>query len=251
MALTDDLVSYWKLDEASGDAIDAHSTNDLTDTNTVGAATGKINNGRDFEQGSQEHFSRADNADLSLGADTDFTFAGWMNIEDKTFNSTLVSKGEPTTTATLEYWLRYNSGNDRFSFSTGNSSADAIVSANNLGSPSTATWYFVVCWHDSGANKIFIQINNGTADEAAWSGGTWNGSGVFNLGGQVGSGVKCDGIIDEVGFWKRVLTSDERTSLYNGGAGLSYDNFTPAGGGIIGASLIGGRIHRSLLAGAA
>ena len=30
------------------------------------------------------------------------------------------------------------------------------------------------------------------------------------------------GRIDEVGFWKRVLTSSERSLLYNGGVGLTY-----------------------------
>ena len=31
-----------------------------------------------------------------------------------------------------------------------------------------------------------------------------------------------DGLIDEVGFWKRTLTSGERTQLYNSGNGLAY-----------------------------
>ena len=33
-----------------------------------------------------------------------------------------------------------------------------------------------------------------------------------------------NGRIDEVGIWKRVLTSDERTAIYNGGAGLPLFN---------------------------
>ena len=31
-----------------------------------------------------------------------------------------------------------------------------------------------------------------------------------------------NGIIDEVGFWNRELTSSEVTDLYNSGAGLAY-----------------------------
>ena len=31
-----------------------------------------------------------------------------------------------------------------------------------------------------------------------------------------------DGLIDEVGFWKRILTAQEKTNLYNAGAGLAY-----------------------------
>lgn len=35
-------VSWWELDEASGNAIDAHASNDLTDKNTVGTASGVV-----------------------------------------------------------------------------------------------------------------------------------------------------------------------------------------------------------------
>jgi hypothetical protein len=34
------------------------------------------------------------------------------------------------------------------------------------------------------------------------------------------------GLIDEVGFWKRKLTAQEITALYNGGAGLPFSSFT-------------------------
>ena len=39
-ALKTNLVSWWNFDEASGNAIDAHASNDLTDVNTVGTADG-------------------------------------------------------------------------------------------------------------------------------------------------------------------------------------------------------------------
>src|SRR3989304_4743325 len=34
--------------------------------------------------------------------------------------------------------------------------------------------------------------------------------------------ILMKGRIDDVGFWKRVLTSSERSLLYNGGVGLTY-----------------------------
>ena len=45
MALTDNLVSYWKLDESSGNAADSVGSNTLTNTGTATYAAGKINNG--------------------------------------------------------------------------------------------------------------------------------------------------------------------------------------------------------------
>src|SRR6056300_304684 len=48
---TTDLVSFWKLDEASGTRVDAFGSNDLTDNNTVGQGTGTVYaNAADFER---------------------------------------------------------------------------------------------------------------------------------------------------------------------------------------------------------
>ena len=91
MALTDNLISVWEMDEASGDAIDAHGSNDLTDTNTVAAAAGKINGARDFETGNSECFLLADNTDLSMG-DIDFSITAWVQLESKTADRSIVGK---------------------------------------------------------------------------------------------------------------------------------------------------------------
>ena len=80
MSLLTDLVSYWKLDEASGDALDSHGTNNLTVNGSIGTAAGKIGSARDLESsGSDQYFSLADNASLSTG-DIDFSVAGWVKF---------------------------------------------------------------------------------------------------------------------------------------------------------------------------
>jgi len=58
MALTDNLVSYYKLDESSGNAIDAHGDNDGTLTgNITQNSTGKINTGYAFDGAGQDNVS--------------------------------------------------------------------------------------------------------------------------------------------------------------------------------------------------
>jgi hypothetical protein len=44
----------------------------------------------------------------------------------------------------------------------------------------------------------------------------------MRIGAFAYAGIYTNGSIDEVGFWKRVLTADERTWLYNSGAGRTY-----------------------------
>lgn len=226
MALTDNLVSYWKMDEASGDAVDAHGSNTLADNNTVGSGTGKINNARDFESGSNEYFSIADNADLSTG-DIDFTIQVWVNLESKGFNP-IVAKWGGTS---QEYLLWYRSDQDKFELLvTHDGSTSAFVRAATFGAPSTGTWYCVHAWHDATGNQLGIAVNAGSADTQSHSAGVVNGAEGFKIGND-GFGNDFDGLIDEVGFWKRVLTSDERTELYNGGSGLAYSSFGGGGGG--------------------
>ena len=221
MSLSDNLVAYWSLDEASGNAIDAHASNDLTDNNTVGTASGVVSGCRDFEESSSEYFSIADNTDLSTG-DIDFTFAFWLQLESKATSKCPIVKADAVN---AEYYLQYHSGSDRLQFlvygATGFGSGGSAV-ANTLGSPSTSTWYFVVCWHDSVNNQVGIAVNGGTADTASHSAGVLDGTSAFHIGSYPGFSQHWDGLIDEVGFWKRVLTADERTELYNSGSGRDY-----------------------------
>ncbi len=241
MGLLDSLVAYWKLDEASGNALDAHIGNDLTDNNTVTADTGKINGCRTFAQGSTEFFSLADNSDLSTG-DIDFSISCWVN--GTTFANFPGILGKSDDGTHLEYWLFENSDTGRFRFGVSNDgSSAAFATADNFGAPSTGVWYFIVCWHDSVANTINIQVNNGTADATSYSSGVVNGASSFRIGRAVGSDFCWNGLIDECGFWKKVLSTDEKTALYGAGSGLSYDSFTAGGfavGSALGAANVGG-----------
>jgi hypothetical protein len=229
MALTDNLISYWKMDESSGNALDSHGSNDLTDNNTVTSAAGIISNARSFASASSEYFSRADNADLSTG-DIDFTVQAWVYLADKS-GSQYVGIGK-WNSPNLEYILIYDIASDRFLFviSDNGISGTASVVANTFGSPSTATWYLVHCWHDAANNEIGIAVNAGTADTTSHSTGVRDGSQAFEIGrnNDGGAGYYHNGRIDEVGFWKRVLSSSERAELYGGGAGLAYP-FTSGG----------------------
>lgn len=228
MALVDDLVAYWSLDEASGNAIDAHGSNDLTDTNTVGAATGKVSGARDFERDNSEQFSLASNAALQSG-DIDFTITAWVNLESKAGDMQIVTKYG---NAVNEYAILYQSGgspSDRFRFYFGTSFSN--VAATTLGSPSTGTWYFICAWHDSTANTINISVNNGATNSQGSITASSAGNATFRIGNRDSVSEFFDGLIDEVGYWKRVLTSDERTELYNSGNGRDYSYITGGGGG--------------------
>lgn len=214
-SLNTSLISYWKLDEASGTRVDSEPTGtpqDLTDNGTTGSNPGIIDDAGQFTAANNEFLSRADSADLSVG-DIDFTVAAWVYLDTKPSPGNIISKGASV------YRIRYFGGaTDRFQWIVGVSAAQA--DANNFGSPSTATWYLIIAWHDAANNQIGISVNNGTPNTAALVGGATDTTADFNIGSLDSStSGEWDGRIDEVGFWKKVLSADERTELYNAGVG--------------------------------
>jgi hypothetical protein len=220
------LISYWKLDELSGNAADAHGSNTLTDTNTVTAGTGLFSQARDFEATNTEYLTINDNATFQIG-DTDLTIQAWVKAESLSGvqDNTILSK---FATNEKEYYIAYEDTAQRFFFSISNDgSTDTIVTANNLGAPATGTWYHILAWIDTANNQIAIQINQGTADTASFTTRVYHSAAPFRIGasGQTGNEAPWDGLIDEVAIWKRLLTTAEKTRLYNSGQGLAYENF--------------------------
>lgn len=216
MALKTDLVSYWKLDEASGTRYDSHGSNDLTGSPTIGSVTGKINSAADFESANSESLSTTYTAALQPTSGP-FTIACWIKIESAQVFAMIFSQSGGG------YELRLDSSGTQAQFS--NDTSGSVQSTVTL---STGTWYFLVGWYD-GAGVMNIQVNNGTPD-------TLSGTPFHNrtdnphFGSRPSGTLFFDGLIDEAAIWTRVLTSDERTEIYNNGNGLSYDSWDVAAG---------------------
>lgn len=232
MALIDNLISYWALDEPSGNALDSHGSNHLTETSgTIGSAAGKVGNCRDFEAADTEWFTIADNADLSTG-DIDFSIAGWVQLESLVTG--VILSHWTSTGAQRCYQLLYNSSTSRFELQVsadGSSATAHTATANNLGAPSTATWYFIAAGHSASANEIWISGNAGTVNTTAHSTGVFDSATVAHGMGASSLGTNhWDGLLDEIGFWKRDIRSD-LTELYNAGAGRNYAYISGGGGG--------------------
>ena len=233
MALSDNLIAYWSLEEASGTRVDATGRgNDLSPTAAPGNTTGKVGNALSLN-GSTQYISRADNADLSMG-DIDFTIAGWFNIPSLA-TWALVTKWN-TTGNHREYWLGYFSSKFQF-FVSSNGTATASVAP--AATSSTSAWHFVVCWHDSVNNFIKISVDDGAVASSSYSSGVFDDTTEFRIGADV-NGSFFGGPVDEVGIWKRVLTAAEITDLYNSGNGRDYAYISAPSGALLLQSMTGG-----------
>lgn len=227
MALTDNLVSYWTLDETSGTRADSHGSNDLADNNTVGYAAGKLNNAADFERDNSEYLSAADHSSLDLTGDISVSL--WVKLETQVpswLRYDLVGKWINTDTFGDHSWVLSYYHDSGYFLSFG---VAALDYQNPQWHPvsqtlSTGTWYHIVATWDASEHTATFYVdgssigsnNSGTYTSQAST------AAPLRIGAASGGGSAVDGLIDEVGLWSRVLSSSEVTSLYNSGTPLAY-----------------------------
>lgn len=214
--LLNGLVSYWSLNEASGTRLDRHGTNHLTDNNTVGQAAGKVGQAAQFVAANSEYLSISDNASLRAG-NTSFTIAAWVWADSypNGSNTRIVAKNNGPTN--MCYDLSFGS----FTISDASGTNAAV---NNNWVQTAGIWRYIIAWRDRDAGSINSQINNGTVTTTNTAVIPNTSNATFMIGNTQVAGRYWDGRLDEVVFWRRVLTATERTWLYNSGNGRSYND---------------------------
>lgn len=214
-ALKTGLVSFWELDDVN----DAHGTNTMTNNGSATFTTGKVGNGVLCSQTGNKRLQLADNVTLDFTGD--FSIAFWASFGGSKPASTagIVAKYDG---ADSEFRIFYSgSSDDRFYFTIYDSAETGNqLQASNFGSPSVSTFYFFVAMCDADGN-ISINVNNGTANTMAKTKTITHAAAPFYIGADAPT-EEWEGIIDQVGYWTRLLTADEQTQLYNGGSGLAY-----------------------------
>lgn len=219
-SLLTSLSHYWFLNEASGTRSDSVGGYTLTDTNTVGSTTGVNSNAASF-----------------VGASSESLLYSGYQVSARTVNLWLwVDKAE-----TNYSFLAYRAGSSQYGnvvTVTVNGYAGELIDCTwtdyGVGAPFARipsasvpdkTWFMVTTWL-AADNYAYVSINNGTPIQSS----TQHTGNFQPLGGAVpytgiSSSVAGLASVDEVGVWSRVLTSDERTALYNSGAGRFYPGF--------------------------
>lgn len=217
------LVSAWKLDESSGTRYDCIGTNHLAPVNTPGSAAGKSGNCATFVRASSQYASIADNASLSTG-DIDWTISMWVKMTSKpAAQMSIVTKSAAA--GNREYQINWNNTLDAFQFAiyTNASSANTVTWT---GTPSLDTWYHVLVWHEGSGDRRGISVDNGTPVITQFTdNGTVDTTAPFAIGATGSIANFFDGAVDEVCFWKRLLSPSEKTQLYSEGRGAFARGF--------------------------
>lgn len=216
MALADNIVGYWKLDESSGSAADSVGSRTLSNTNvTYSTSHAKINNAAQFAGN-----GRLSGTSYHAGS-SDFTISFWVYFPTTAGyqEQSLINVWEDSSSSNREWGLLIYGSASPYSLQF-NTSGDGINGTAATGSITSATLHHVVAVK-SGTN-LTLYIDNSVAATASGAPSTiFNSTTPFQIGAQLTTRFTT-GTIDEVGLWSRALSSTEVSDLYNSGSGKQY-----------------------------
>jgi len=224
--LLNDLSAYWDLDETSGTRYDStENNNDLTEATVVGYATGIQGNAADFEESDSDYMYALTETSLEMNSTSqDFSISMWVKMESQNNYTGFLGKGDWTSSSWPDYayqcMARPTVPRIQFSIGDGTSSQGWLAPADSL---PNGEWHHIVFVGDAANDTMYIYLDAGTpSSNTGWTTSTYVETTYDFRMGMARPSQYMDGLIDEVGFWKRVLTSAEISALYNGGSGITY-----------------------------
>ena len=212
---------YYTLQENSGDAVErVFGIYNGTNINSVDQnVNGIIGFGAGFD--GSNVFNVSDNFAADLAGGENFTLNIWLNGTDI------------VTGATKQIINKRISGNNGWAFDVTTSSlprfffwqSDTTAKSLSGTAINEDTWYMIT-FVGNGVNVTMFQ--DGVFDDSTdYDGTVGNNAERLQIGGSVGEGQFFIGVLDEIGIWNRSLSATEVTDLYNGGAGISFQDPPP------------------------
>ena len=211
MALTDNLVSYYKFDETSGIILnDAHGPNDGTIDGCTINQPGIIDKAADFDGIDDDIYNFGD----VFGYSGNMTWNFWIKTS-QTGVGRIISKDDGTNRTYISY---INVGNVSWVAWFGG----VAKNATSAGTVNDGAWHMITLMHDGNDLKIYIDgLLDGSNIGAGATMDTDPANYVFGYRPAT-NGERYDGLLDEVGMWNKALSTTEISDLYNSRSGLAY-----------------------------
>ena len=244
-----DVAAYWKFDDGPTSWLDSVSTNNFTSTPRVTPVTGIINGGAHSDGFFGAGWITApDSAVLGAGPGVSFSYSLWVKVLPAAGSQDNLSGGRPIFSkingglgANGEYGLSHDNTDDGVSFQArvGNNTTNARVNIGPNSIPpypdvfwdittgGDGLWHHIACGYDDALQELWIQVDNSARYTTACAGVHRDPTKdllVFQFNDLSIGGYFT---IDEMGLWKRTLTTAEVTTLFNGGNAYALSNFYP------------------------
>ena len=220
-------VAYWKLDEASGARADSTGNGlGLTPLGTVSGAAGKVGNAASLTRAGENGLFK--NSTAAFDGDQ-ISVAFWVKFDSITEGEDQTIIWRMAETSKVVFHIAFHSGLwlDVYEDSAFNNETAFLESSVSIAAD---TWYFVVAEIDRTNEVVRLRINATQEQDMFFDSptaptGTSSilsiGSGVTPVGAANTAGFHTEGLVDEVGWWDRLLTTPEKDHLYNAGVGRS------------------------------
>jgi hypothetical protein len=167
--------------------------------------------------GNGQYLEASTSAETTVGSGS-FAFSGWINLDALVPFTPILSNADAE-----------GGGFELFTSGTGNKlvAYGSPVGGSYVNTPDTSTalvvgtWYFINVWFDTSDRKLRLSVNDQAStfydlvESPASVVGTTEGY-------YLDTPAYFKGSMDQMAFWKRVLTPTERSYLYNSGAGVSF-----------------------------
>lgn len=216
MALTDNLISYWKLDETSWTTVtDSCSAYNWTASRTnILNNTGKILNWWVFVKASSDKITFGDI--YKLTAYTDMSFSFWYKSSASWLDDDIISNYWQT----VGWWWSIDQRADnKVHFTTWNSGWGNSWEALSNTTINSGAWRHIVCIKTWTGCIVYL---DGVAGTSSTFVPMTPSDGMFTIGWETRVYWYNDCSIDEVWVWSRALSAWEVTQLYNGWSWLAY-----------------------------
>ena len=212
--LTNDLVSYWKLDEASGTIDDSGGSNDGTVSGATYSQPGIINTSMGFDGNDKIEFGTSS----SLRPTAEITYSSWFKTSSTGSGKYLINNEHQTgdrggglrIETTNKCGLRMHIG----------ASLKSIIGTTTV---TDNTWHHCAATYNGSTITLYVDGSpEGTPISAT---GLLSYNSVETTLGKRSEGASpfyFIGDIDETGIWNRSLTSTEISDIWNVGIGISY-----------------------------
>jgi hypothetical protein len=228
--LVNGLRAYWKMEETSGNLVDAVSSIALSPVETISYnQTGKVNKAVGTTGAGKFQCTDAicgGAAKLEPASTTGISFGGWVYPKAYATTQTYIVGKAAVNNQKTGYWLMYGpSGNVRVEMGNSDCTNDSVLGFQTAINAPLNQWTHLmatVTAQNPGIVKIY---KNGalvyTSPASAYYCDT---DGAFSVGGSNAPALSANHsqVVDEIGVWARPLTAAEITNLYNGGQGNTY-----------------------------
>jgi hypothetical protein len=209
------LISYYKLDESSGNILDSMYANNGTTTNVLYSAPGKINTALNFTGGSS-YVTISSLRNIPNNFSTSF----WINPK----NISMLN-GEPIISRRIsgsdwQIWLTSATGNNYGNLSVLMWGLTPIETVTFAQFAPVGSWTHVVVTYNGSHVNIYKNGVLNLSNPA--TGNQINGAWGIKIGTDNGNVNSFNGTIDEVGIWNISMVQQNVTDLYGGGSGLPF-----------------------------